>query len=114
MPISQSPKAQLGVKKFDNQVIDKSTAIRVKKGTKFKVRSLTKVSDYNSSGARMTFSTTELVTKRYVTFPVGTTFKAEIENSHQPQITGNGGLLKINADLPAKLKQKDCGSKARN
>ena len=77
---------------------EKFTEVRVKKGTKFKVRSLTKVSDYNSSGARMTFSTTELVTKRYVTFPVGTTFKAEIENSHQPQITGNGGLLKINAD----------------
>ena len=77
---------------------DKFTEVRVKKGTKFKVRSHTKISDYNTAGARMTFSTTELVTKRYVTFPVGTTFRAEIENSHQPQMTGNGGLLKINAD----------------
>ena len=77
---------------------DRFTEVRVKKGTKFKVRSLTKISDYNTAGARMTFSTTELVTKRYVTFPVGTTFKAEIENSHQPQMAGNGGLLKIKAD----------------
>lgn len=77
---------------------DKFSQIRVKKGTKFKVRSLTKVSDYNAQGARMSFSTTELVTKRYVTFPVGTTFKGEVVDSHQPQLTGNGGLLKLKAD----------------
>lgn len=77
---------------------DKFVQIRVKKGTKFKVRSLTKVSDYNAQGERMSFSTTELVTKRYVTFPVGTTFKGEVVDSHQPQMTGNGGLLKLKAD----------------
>ena len=82
-------------KSFGNE---KYTEIKVKKGTKFKVKSLTRVSDANGAGARMSFSTTELVTKRYVTFPVGTTFKGVVEDSHGPQITGNGGLVKVKAD----------------
>ncbi len=77
---------------------DDFTAIKVKKGTKFKVRSQTKVSDWNTAGARMTFVSTAPVTKRYVSFPVGTTFKGLIEDSHQPNFAGNGGLLKLKAD----------------
>ncbi len=77
---------------------DDFTAIKVKKGTKFKVRSQTKVSDWNTAGARMTFVSTAPVTKRYVSFPAGTTFKGLIEDSHQPNFAGNGGLLKLKAD----------------
>jgi hypothetical protein len=73
-------------------------AIKIKKGTKFKVKSQTKVSDWNTAGARMTFVSVEPVTARYVSFPIGTTFKAVVEDSHQPNFGGNGGLLKIKAD----------------
>lgn len=73
-------------------------AIKIKKGTKFKVKSLTAISDYTPENAAMSFKTTESVTQRYVTIPAGTIFKATIEDSHPPQFTGNGGLIVINVD----------------
>lgn len=77
---------------------DSYSAVRIKKGTKFKVQSRTKVSDWNTAGAGMTFVSTAPVTQRYVSVPVGTTFKGEIVESHQPNAFGNGGLLKIKAN----------------
>lgn len=77
---------------------DSFTAIKIKKGTKIKVQSRTKVSDWNTAGARMTFVSTEPVIQRYLSLPVGTTFKGVIEDSHQPNNFGNGGLLKLKAD----------------
>lgn len=73
-------------------------AIKIKKGTKFKVKSLTAISDYTPANSTMSFKTQESVTQRYVTIPAGTIFKATIEDSHPPQFTGNGGLLVINVD----------------
>ena len=77
----------------DTSLKNDLTAIKIKKGTKFKVKSQTKVSDWNSAGAGMTFVSTELVTQRYVSFPSGTVIRGIIEESHQPQASGNGGLL---------------------
>ena len=74
---------------------DSYTEIKVPKGTKFKVRSKTNLSDKNAAGAGMTFVSTIPVTKRYISFPVGTTFRGYIEDSHQPNFAGNGGLLKL-------------------
>ena len=74
---------------------DSYTEIKVPKGTKFKVRSKTNLSDKNAAGAGMTFVSTIPVTKRFVSFPTGTTFKGYIEDSHQPNYAGNGGLLKL-------------------
>ena len=76
---------------------DSFTEISVKKGTKFKVKSQTKVSDWNSAGAGMTFVSVAPVTKRYVSFPTGTVFKGVIEESNQPAYAGNGGSLKLKA-----------------
>lgn len=81
----------------DTSLKNDLTAIKIKKGTKFKVKSQTKVSDWNTAGAGMTFVSTELVTQRYVTFPSGTVIKGIIEESHQPQASGNGGLLVLKA-----------------
>ena len=75
---------------------DGIAAIKIKKGTKFKVKSLTAISDYTPVSANMSFKTTESVTQRYVTVPAGTIFKAVIEDSHPPQMSGNGGLIVIN------------------
>ncbi len=77
---------------------DSYTAIKIPRGTKFKVKSQTKLSDWNTAGARATLVSTEPVTKRYITLPTGTTFKAVIEDSHQPNFGGNGGLIKLKAD----------------
>lgn len=92
--ITQSPSTGKVKKSLpDTSLKNDLTAIKIKKGTKFKVKSQTKVSDWNSAGAGMTFVSTELVTQRYVSFPSGTVFKGIIEESHQPQASGNGGLL---------------------
>lgn len=81
-----------------SDTIDKSTAIRIKKGTKFKVKSNSYLSDATKSGTRFTFSTLTPVTQRYFTVPVGTSISAIVTDSHLPQISGNGGLLEIAID----------------
>ncbi len=72
--------------------------IKIGRGTKFKVKSQTKVSDWNTAGAGMTFVSTAPTTKRYISFPTGTVFKGVVEESHQPNFAGNGGLLKLKAN----------------
>lgn len=74
------------------------TAIKIKKGTKFLVKSQTSVSDYSRAGAVLSFVSTKLVTKRYITVPVGTVFKGIVLESHAPQPGGNGGLIVMKAD----------------
>lgn len=97
-PVQQPSKLQIGVKKLNYSPIDKSTAIRIKKGTKFKVKSSAYLSDTTSTGARFSFTTLQPVTQRYVTIPAGTVFSALVTNSHPPQASGNGGLLEIAVD----------------
>lgn len=102
--VSAPPKANIetdysaGTRRVHTVKNDSYTAIRIKKGTKFKVKSSTKVSDWNTAGARMSFVSTAPVTQRYVSVPAGTTFKGEIVDSHQPNFFGNGGLMKIKSD----------------
>lgn len=81
-----------------NLNIDKTTAIRIKKGTKFKVKSSAYISDTTSKGARLTLTTLYPVSQRYITIPAGTQFKAFVADSHPPQITGNGGLIELKID----------------
>ena len=81
-----------------NPNFDKATAIRIKKGTKFKVKSSAYISDTTKKGARLSFTTLYPVTQRYITIPAGTVFKAVITDSHAPQITGNGGLIEVEID----------------
>jgi len=84
-----------GNNKFSREGI---AAIKIKKGTKFKVKSLTAISDSTPVNSRMSFKTQQNVTQRYLTIPAGTIFKAKIEDSHTPQMSGNGGLIVINID----------------
>lgn len=97
-PVIQPAKPQVVVKKLPTSQIDKSTAIRIPKGTKFKVRSSAYLSDSTRVGSRLSFTTLMPVTKRYVTIPTGTVFDAVVTNSHSPQASGNGGLLEIAVD----------------
>ena len=99
LPSTPAAKPQLGVKKLPNEYkFDKSTAIRIKKGTKFRVKSNSVISDYLKEGARVSFTTIKPVTQRYITVMEGTKFTAVVEDSHQPQMSGNGGLVVLMVD----------------
>lgn len=99
LPVTSDAKPQIGVKNFQNDYkYDKSTAIRIKKGTKFRVKSNSVISDYLREGAKVSFSSIKPVTQRYITVPVGTKFTAVVEDSHQPQMSGNGGLVVLMVD----------------
>ena len=99
LPSTPAAKPQLGVKKLPNEYkFDKSTAIRIKKGTKFRVKSNSVISDYLRTGAKVSFSSIKPVTQRYITVPEGTKFTAIVEDSHQPQMSGNGGLVVLMVD----------------
>lgn len=98
-PVSQPSKPQLVIKKMDNDYkFDKSTAIRIKKGTKFRVKSNCVISDYQREGTRVSFTSIKPVTQRYITINEGTRFNAVVEDSHLPQFTGNGGLIVLMVD----------------
>ncbi len=99
LPSTPAAKPQLGVKKLPNEYkFDKSTAIRIKKGTKFRVKSNSVISDYLKEGSRVSFTTIKPVTQRYITVMEGTKFTAVVEDSHLPQMTGNGGLIVLMVD----------------
>lgn len=74
---------------------DDFTAVKIKKGTKFRVKSSAKISDYSPECTRISFTSLKPVGQRYVTIPAGTKFFAVVTNSHTPQISGNGGLVVI-------------------
>lgn len=67
----------------------------LKYGTKIKVRSLSTISDKTKKSTRVSFVSTYPVSATYFTIPAGTVFKGEVINSHRPQFTSNGGLIKI-------------------
>ncbi len=72
--------------------------IKLKKGTKFKIRIRESISSATPRGTRVTFVSTYPATNRYITIPHGTLFKGEITNSHDPQLFGNGGLIELKID----------------
>src|SRR5574344_872026 len=93
-----SPRVKTIPSQSNYKINDNSTAIKLKKGTKFKVKSLTNIYDTNTAGARMSFKTEETVTQRYITVPSGSIIKGVIIDSHSPQMSGNGGLIVVKAD----------------
>ena len=69
--------------------------IKIRKGTSFNVVSSAKISDWQRKGTTVKFKTNSAIVKRKYTIPAGTVFTGEIIESHQPQITCNGGLVVI-------------------
>ena len=72
-----------------------SGAIKIKRGTKFVATSKTWASDSAKIGQPVVFTTTRPTTVRYMTIPTGSILRGRITSAHSPQITGNGGLVKI-------------------
>lgn len=99
LPSADNSKITGGVKNMPNYSnIDKSTAIRLKKGTKFKVKSNYYLADSTQVGTRVSFVTVAPVYQKFVTIPSGTTLYGTVIDSHLPQITGNGGLIEVLVD----------------
>ncbi|MBQ4113771.1 hypothetical protein IJD34_00035 [bacterium] len=69
--------------------------IRVSKGTSFDVINTTAISDWQRTGTKVSFKTNKAIHKKKYSIPLGTTFYGEVVESHQPQLTGNGGLVVI-------------------
>ena len=95
---NQLPALSKPIEKPIISAIDRTTALKLPYGTKFKVKSLQGLSDSTREGSRISFSSVNSVTKSYVTIPQGTVFHGVVENSHNPQISGNGGLLVLKID----------------
>lgn len=70
----------------------------LKKGTKFRVKLYTNISDRSPMGAGLTFVNIYPVTTTYFTVPTGAQFKGRVIDSHTPQFAGNGGLIVIQVD----------------
>ena len=68
---------------------------KIKKGTTFSVVNTGAISDWQARGAAVKFKLQNQVSSKTYTIPSGTIFTGEIEESHQPQITCNGGLVAI-------------------
>ena len=79
--IAQPPKQNIGYN------------TKIKKGTVVEVLSVSAVSDWQRAGAKVKFKSKKVKNGRGFTIPSGTIFYGEIIESHQPQITCNGGLV---------------------
>ena len=68
---------------------------KISKGTSFNVVSTVKISDWQTKGAVVKFKTTTPVYKKNYKVPASTVFTGEVIESHQPQVSCNGGLVVI-------------------
>ena len=69
--------------------------IKIKKGSSFNVINSNAISDWQTKGTKITFKTNKPIYSKRYTIPTNTIFYGEIIDSHQPQITCNGGLIAI-------------------
>ena len=69
--------------------------IKISKGTSFNVINTSKISDWQTKGVRVKFKTVKPTHKKRYTIPASTEFIGRIVESHQPQISCNGGLVVI-------------------
>ena len=72
--------------------------IKVKSGSSFNVTSNVNIADWQSKGTKVSFTLPKATHGRGFSVPAGTVFQGEIVESHQPQITCNGGLVAIKVD----------------
>ena len=68
---------------------------KISRGTSFNVVNNAQISDWQTKGAKVKFTLKNQVVNRHFAVPAGTMFTGEVIESHQPQITCNGGLVVI-------------------
>lgn len=72
--------------------------VKIKSGTTFDVTNSTAISDWQRKGTNIKFTVGQNIYRKKYTIPAGTEFRGYIIDSHQPQITCNGGLLVLKID----------------
>ena len=87
--------SQKNVKYTTPEKLISSGNIKIRRGTSFSVTNTTKINDWQTKGTTVKFKTNSAIYKKHYTIPAGTTFSGEIIESHQPQITCNGGLVVV-------------------
>lgn len=70
----------------------------LKSGLRFNVSNEQPLSDRYKEGSIVTFSNLKEINFNGITIPRGTIFRGKVTEAHLPQMTGNGGLLKIEID----------------
>ena len=95
VPTTSEPVIKIVKKNLPGSTLTKDdiTAIKIKKGTKFRVKSNAIVSDYLHEGSKVSFTSLTPVYQKYITIPAGAILKASVKDVHPPQMTGNGGLV---------------------
>lgn len=68
---------------------------KIPKGSCFNVINNAQISDWQTKGAAVKFTLKTTMVNKHFSVPAGTTFTGEVIESHQPQISGNGGLVVI-------------------
>lgn len=69
-----------------------------KKGTKFKTKLMSGISDRTSRGTSVRLMNKYPVSTTYFTIPIGAIFEGTVVRSHPPQFTGNGGHILLRID----------------
>ena len=72
--------------------------VKIKAGTTFYVKNIAAISDWQRRGTKLKFTSTTNVSGKGYTIPAGTVFYGEILESHQPQLSCNGGLIVLKID----------------
>ena len=80
------------------QTVTKRVPIELPYGTNFEVKSSQNIGDWTRKNTSLKFVTTTKQSAGGVLLPAGTVFKGHIVSSHRPQLTSNGGLIKIAID----------------
>lgn len=91
----EQKQSQANYKNKSLQPVNSQAYAILKKGTKFKTKLNTPVSDRSKKGLNIKLVLRYPVSTTYFTVPSGTIFNGEMINVHKPQFTGNGGLMVI-------------------
>lgn len=67
----------------------------LKSGLRFNVSNIQPLSDRYKEGSIVTFSNLKEINFNGITIPQGAVFRGKVTEAHLPQMTGNGGLLRI-------------------
>ena len=88
----EAPKAQNNVMPVSMLT---AGSVKITSGTSFDVVNSSKISDWLQKGNTVKFYNRTPIVKKKYTIPTNTVFSGEVLESHQPQISGNGGLVVI-------------------
>ena len=83
------------IRPSQNIIPYKGGNIKVKKGTSFEVTNSSSISDWQNRGTHVKFTVRNPIYGKKYTIPAWTSFNGEIIETHQPQISCNGGLIVI-------------------